>query len=389
MAAPNRPDVGPARGPRGLVPAANRSVVQVVQSFGRGGLEALSVNLAVGLRDVGVRPIMVALEEGGVLENVLSREGIEHEIIGRGRYRDPRTHRRLSQLFASSRPQAVHTHHFAALASSVATARLARVPTLVHTEHAFQYLEARPGLHRPLRWMSRFVDSFVVVGAEMRDYYVDRVGVAPARMRVIPNGVDTVRYRPTTDRAAARARAGLPNATLVGTAGRFAAVKNYPMLVTAVAAVRQSRPDVHLVMCGDGDERGALERLAGELGIADAVHFLGWRTDLADVVSCLDVFALTSWTEGLPLVVLEAMACALPVVSTEVGDVPRLVMHGRTGLLVPTGDATALAGALASLADDAARREAIGRAGHAFVTEHYSQREMVRQYLASYGLEPN
>ena len=366
--------------------AAPPVVVQVVQTFGRGGLETLAVNLAVGLAQSGVRPVMVALQSGGELEATLERAGIEAHTIGGGSYRDPRTHRRIASLIDRHRPRAVHTHHFAGLASGVAAARIKRVPRVVHTEHAYQYLDERPALRRPLRWMSRYVDAFVLVGASMRGYYVDGVGVAPERVSVIVNGVDTARYREATDRAAARRALGLPAGTLIGSAGRFATVKNFPMLLDAVARVRQTRPDVRLVLAGDGADRGALEAQARALGCADAVHFLGWRSDTAEVLRCLDVFALTSWTEGLPLVILEAMACGVPVVSTSVGDIPLILESEKTGYLVPPGDTAALAETLAALVDDDVRRRRVGAAGQAFVREAYSQRTMVERYLAAYGI---
>lgn len=365
---------------------SGEAVVQVVQSLGPGGLEAMAVNLALALSALGIRCVVVSLERGGVLEAKLKAAGVEYHVIGGGRYRDPRVHRSLAAIFRRHRPRAVHTHHFASLASSVAVAKLARVPRVVHTEHAFLYLDERPGLRRPLRWLSRATDSFVVVGAAMKSYYVERVGIAADRLQVIVNGVDTTRYRPAADRAARRRRAGLPDGTLIGTAGRFAAVKNYPMLLEAVAAVRRSRPDVRLVMAGDGEDRAELEALAQRLGFADAIHFLGWRTDVADVVACLDAFALTSWSEGLPLVVLEAMACGVPVVTTAVGDLPRVIDSGSTGFLVPSGDVSSLTEVLARLADDASLRDTAGRAGLAYVAEHYSQDVMVRRYLAEYGL---
>lgn len=361
--------------------------MQVVQSFDRGGLEALAVNLAIGIQAAGARSVVVGIETGGILGATLDGARVAHHVIGNGRYRDLRTQRAMLALVREHQPTAVHTHHFAALACTALAARLARVPRLVHTEHAFQYLEARPALQRPLRWMSTQVSSFVVVGAAMRDFYVDAVGVDDARMRVVVNGVDTERFHPSADRAADRRAAGLPaEGVLVGTAGRFATVKNFPMLLDAVAEVRRSRPDVRLVLAGDGADRAALEAQAATLGFGDAIHFLGWRTDLPEILRCLDVFALTSWTEGLPLVMLEAMASGVPVVATGVGDIPRLVQRGVTGELVDAGDAPGLAAALGPLVEDGALRARMGAAGRAFVARDYSQDTMVRQYLAEYGL---
>lgn len=374
------------RAERAARPESPDVVVQVVQHLGKGGLETMSANLAVALKLAGVRSVVVALNAGGVLEDVLAAQGVEYHVLGGGGYRSLRTHTRLAGVLRATGARAVHTHHFAALLAAVGVTRAMRVPRLVHTEHAYQYLEPRPGLRRALRWMSTQCDAFVVVGDSMRDYYVDVVGVAARRLVVIRNGIDSHRYQPRPDKAEARAALGLPDGVLVGTAGRFAAVKNYAMLVRAVAEVRRTHPGTRLVMVGDGDERAALQSLALELGLGDAIHFLGWRADVAKILACLDVFALTSWTEGLPLVIIEAMACAVPVVATAVGDIPHVVEAGRTGYLVPPGDHAALAAALVPLVADATLREALGARARAAVLDRYAQDTMVRAYLREYGM---
>jgi len=361
-----------------------RTIVQVVINLGKGGMEAIAVNLARGLDRTRFRPILIALDAGGEHEAELRDAGIAYSVLGTRRWRDPRFHWTLWKLLRRLQPDVVHTHHFSPLLHTVSAARLAGVPRLVHTEHSWQYLEHRPAHRRALRWMSRLSDAFVVVGSSMAPYYRDHVQVAPEQLRVIPNGIDTDRYRPAADVAAARRAHGLPPGLLVGTAGRFFAVKDYGLLVRAGALLVPSHPDLHLVMIGDGPERAALEGLAGELGVEGHVHFLGWRSDASDLLPLLDVFALSSLSEGLPLVVLEAMACGVPVVTTPVGDLPEVVSEGRTGFFFPIGDAGALAGVLRHLLVADSSRRALGRAARTRVVEHYSERAMVEGYVRAY-----
>ncbi len=361
------------------------TVVQVVLNLGHGGMEATAVNLAQGLDPERFRAVIVALDAGGEHEDTLRQSGIEYHVLGGRRFWQPGFHWGLARLLRTVNAAVVHTHHFASLVHTVPAVRLARVRRVIHTEHSYQYLEPRPDYRRVLRWLSAASDVFVVVGHALQPYYRDAVRVAARRLRVIPNGIDTERYRPAPDAAARRHALGLPAAALlVGTAGRFFPEKDYATLLRGLAAACEARAGLHLLLLGDGPERPALESLAAQLGLGDRVSFLGWRTDLPRLLPLLDVFVLSSRSEALPLVALEALACAVPVVATPVGEVPEVVTDGETGVLFPVGDAAALGRVLTHLADASARRLALGRAGRARVIERYSQQAMVHGYVRAY-----
>ncbi len=358
--------------------------MQVLLNLGRGGMEAMAVGLAVALRRRGRRPVVIALDAGGEHEAVLREAAVEYHVMGGRRLADPRRHWRLARLLRRVRPRVVHTHHFATLLHSLAASRLAGVPRLVHTEHSFEYLKDRPDFRLVLRGMSRATTAFVTVGATMRPFYADRVRIAARRLKVITNGVHLERYRVAADRAAGRAASGLPSGFLVGTAGRLFPEKDYGVLLRAVQAAAGLVPSLALALIGDGPERGPLEVSARQLGIADRVRFLGWRHDVADLLPLLDVFVMTSRHEGLPLVVLEAMASGVPVLTTPVGDLREVVVEGATGGFFHIGDPAALGQALVALAGDEPRRRALGAAGRDRVAGHYSHARMVERYLELY-----
>jgi glycosyltransferase involved in cell wall biosynthesis len=235
--------------------------------------------------------------------------------------------------------------------------------------------------------------AFVLVARSMQAYYRDTVRLGARRLRVIPNGVDTDGFTPSKRNVEHRRHIeGVQaNSYLVGTAGRFFPEKDYGTLLRGFAALAATNPTAHLAMIGDGPERPSLEALAQSLGetIAPRIHFLGWRTDLVDLLPLLDVFVLSSKSEALPLVALEALACGVPIVVTPVGDLPDVVADNgsRAGVLFPIGDAAALAGALAELADPTTRA-ALATRGRARVIQRYSQAAMVRSYANAYeGLE--
>jgi phenylacetate-CoA ligase len=206
-------------------------------------------------------------------------------------------------------------------------------------------------------------------------------GVPRERITVLGNGVDTERFQPAP--AAGRPPARPPT---VGFVGRLAAVKGLGTAVQALALVRRDVPDARLVLVGDGPEQARLEAEARRLGLASAVEV---RTGVPfarahEAYQAFDVFLLPSLTEGQGIVLLEAMASGLPVVSTRVGGAPALVQDGVTGHLVEVGDAAAMARALVPLLLDANRREAAGRAGRARIEQGHSWGEVAAATVGWY-----
>jgi glycosyltransferase involved in cell wall biosynthesis len=166
--------------------------------------------------------------------------------------------------------------------------------------------------------------------------------------------------------------------------GRLDPLKDQPSLLRAFRLVAAEHPDTHLVIAGDGPLRGDLERLAASLEIRERVLLLGARADVADLLPHFEVFVMASISEGLPLSILEAMACARPVVATGVGDIPGTVQDGVSGVIVPPGRAEALAAALSGLLASPTRVAAFGHAGRLAAERRFSLTSTVEQYEALY-----
>jgi glycosyltransferase involved in cell wall biosynthesis len=203
----------------------------------------------------------------------------------------------------------------------------------------------------------------------------------------VQNGTDLDRFRPDpAARAEIRGRLGLPDdAVLIGTVGRMAEVKNHALLVRAAAPLLG--PAVHLAIVGGGPEAGRTAALVEELGVGAFVHLMGEISEVARALAAFDVFALSSDVEGLPLSITEAMGVALPVVATAVGGVPRVVLEGDTGTLVPPRDPPALRAALDAMAKDPAMRGRMGARARTVALERYSAERMAAEYMALYRLE--
>jgi len=230
----------------------------------------------------------------------------------------------------------------------------------------------------------KLADAFVSICQEIRDELVS-VGIREEKIWEIPNGVDTDHFRPLPrqERGAFRRALGLPKGCLVVFTGRLATEKNLDNLLQAWPRVRAHRSDAQLAIVGSGEELTALLAKAESLGIADSVHFTGECTDVAPVLRSADAFVLPSSSEGLPISLLEAMACGLPVVATAVGGMRHVVEDGVTGGLVPSGDAHSLSEKLL-IAADPALADGWGVHARRHVIAQYSLQTEAETYLELY-----
>jgi glycosyltransferase involved in cell wall biosynthesis len=198
------------------------------------------------------------------------------------------------------------------------------------------------------------------------------VGVPAKNCVLLENGIDLAEYSRRQGAAEAKAALGFPSeGLLIGGVGRLSEEKGFDVLIRATRTLLSRGLDVRLVIVGEGGERASLEQLARELGVADRVRLAGWQADVRPYFEAMDAFALSSLREGLPNVLLEAMALGVPVVSTRVNGVPRLVQDGRNGFLVAAGDVEGMTTALAGLLRNAGLRELFGAAGRRTVETRY------------------
>jgi len=281
-------------------------------------------------------------------------------------------------------PDVIHTHQVGALFYAGPAARRAAVPVVVHTEHGKHY-----AARRRTRWIGRLAGRFVQRLFCVSDDIADEVRAArivtPRKLCVVPNGIDTGRFHTVTGAAAMRASLGIPSdAPVVGTVGRLNEIKRQDILLEAFSRVHAKVPKAHLLIVGDGPLMSELRDLAQKLKVDDAVHFAGYQQRPEAYLAAMDVFALTSRSEGMPLVVLEAWATGVPVVASAVGGLPAMIDHDRTGRLFPPSDVESLASELRHLLTKRHDRQRLAEAGLREVTERYDVAQMARAYDGHY-----
>jgi glycosyltransferase involved in cell wall biosynthesis len=264
-------------------------------------------------------------------------------------------------------------------------AMLEHVPIVIGTE---VNIYERKRSHHILaeRLLMNRTDRVIVSARSVREFYVRQIHADPAKIDVIYNAVDWSMLQPAElpgARARMRESLGLAaDVKLAGVIARLTEQKGHRFLFEALAA--PALADVHLLVVGDGDLRDSLRAEAGRLGVASRVHFLGARRDLGDLLAAIDVFAMPSLWEGLPLSLILAMGAALPVVATAVAGIPEVVAPGETGWLVPPADAPALVRALSEVFRDRDRAAAIGRAAREWVRPRFGVDEYINAVAGLY-----
>ena len=369
-------------------------VAHVIHAFGTGGMENGLVNLVNRTPPDRYRHAIVCLTESGGFEQRLDPAlGVKVLALHARPGHHFGDYRRVWKALKTLGPAIVHTRNLSALEAQIPAFFLggARRVHGVHGRDVFD-LEGKNRKYNLLRKTIRpLVGKYITVSQDLRRWLMETVGVPARKVVQIYNGVDQERFRPAEEKPLGLAPPGFlrEESLVIGTVGRLAAVKDQATLVRGFAGLLEQVPEgmadrLRLVLVGDGPCRGELEGLVDELGIRGQTWFAGDREDIPDLLRLLDLFVLPSLGEGISNTILEAMATGLPVVATRVGGNPELVDHGDNGLLVPSADPGAMAGALADLVADPDRLQAMGAAGLERVRSRFNWDRTVEEYLAVY-----
>jgi glycosyltransferase involved in cell wall biosynthesis len=291
----------------------------------------------------------------------------------------------LARQLRAIRPDLVLTYNWGAI-EAVPAARLAGVRRVIHTEDGFRPDEALNQKTRRILYRRAVLPftSAVVAPSLTLIRMMNDVWRLPRELVLhIENGIDCDHYAPG-EGAALRAALGIaPGSCVIGTVAHLRPEKNQLALVEALAALRPAL-DVHLLVVGDGPDKDRLQRRAKELEIGERTHFVGQVPDARDHYRAIDIFALSSHTEQMPISLLEAMATGCAVASTAVGDIAAMVSEANRPFVVPAGDAAAFTNALAALARDPALRVRLAAANRDACLARYTEARMIETWAKLY-----
>jgi glycosyltransferase involved in cell wall biosynthesis len=351
-------------------------------SMGMGGADKQLLSAAQEMVARGHVVRIVSLTTLGPMGLEARRLGIPTDSLEMDRgIPDPRGLIRLARLVRRERPDVLHSHMVHANLMARALRLVAPVPVVVSTIHNIN--EGGRLRMAAYRLTNGLVDHMTIISEAAAERFVaDRI-VPSEMLRVVPNGVDVDLYRnvPEATWTALRKSLVAEGEFAWLAVGRFEAAKDYPNMLRAFARVHQRQPGAVLLLVGRGRLQGEAEELVRQLGLERCVRLLGVRQDVPEVMRSADAYVMSSAWEGMPMVLLEASAAALPVVATAVGGNREVVRDGESGYLVPPSDAEALSDAMLRLMElPAASRRAMGELGREHVRTHYGLTRVVDRW---------
>jgi glycosyltransferase involved in cell wall biosynthesis len=363
------------------------NITHVVENLERGGLERVVVDLAAEQRRAGHSCQIVCLFERGLLADEAEARGVAVRACHKRRGPDLRALHRARRAILVHGTEVLHSHNATAHYLAVLATTAARVPCIVNTRHGMGAADPSDRRERLYARAMPRTDAVVAVCANAAGLLLERKLVPESKLRVVPNGIDVGKFTPAC--AGSRQRLamdlGFPSGTrLIGAVGRLNWAKDYATLIKAFALVNARVADVALAIAGDGEMHGDLRRLVDDLGIAARVRLLGDRSDIPYLLSGLEIYAMSSVTEGYSLALVEACAAGLSIVATRVGGNTEIVRDGVNGCLVNSGDSEAIAAALASLLGDPGLAAAMGRTGREWAVRNGSLEAMAAHYQELY-----
>ena len=353
-------------------------VLHLVETLQIGGTETQAVQTAVHQRSMGQEIVVGCLRAEGALLKELQRAGIP--VIEFRKQKKLLSIRclwqllRLAAFLRREQFQVLHCHDLMSNLLGVPAARLARTTVIISSRRYFD-LEWWSGSWRNwiVGWIYRLSTHVIVNSKSIRDLIIHRDHVRHEKIRVVYNGIDTNRFGELVSHQEATLSAIRKHSLLVAVvANMYSTVKGHGTLIAAAKQVCKIFPQVRFVLIGDGVERPKLEEQVKIAALQEYFLFLGSRKNVPELLASCNLFVLPSESEGLPNVVLEAMAAGLPVIATAVGGVPELIQDGVNGLLVPPREPKALSEAISRLLSDEGLRRRLGRAGRERAVREFS-----------------
>lgn len=360
-------------------------ILFLITGLNYGGAETQLKELAIRLKSRGHEILVVSMIPPQAYVGELKNVGISVKTLGmRQGLPDPRAIFRLATIIRNFRPLILHSHMVHANLLARMVRMISRIPVLICTAHNIN--EGGRLREMAYRLTDSLCDLTTQVSKAGLHRYVQVKAVPQNKVHFIPNGVDINRFRPDEKaRKKLRHEFGITDEFVWLAVGRFEEAKDYPNMIQAFSRLVKVRPDARLFIAGQGALKTKIERLVVELGLDDAVSFLGIRKDVPELMNAADAYVMSSAWEGFPLVLLEAAAVGLPIVATDVGGNREIVLNDQSGFLVPPQDPVSLAEAMERvMALGIEARKLMGKAGRTYVVENFSFERVIKMWEELY-----
>jgi len=345
-------------------------VIHLVEDLMRGGLENVIAEIVSGLDKEKYNFEVWCIARAGAVADELQSRGFTVETLGILSYHNPFNILRLISLLRKTKPDIVHTHGYFSSVIGRLSAKIAGVPVIINHLHTVFNLSSLRNVIVD-KTLNLFTDRIICVSKKVEESFMAAGYGFKKKSIVIYNGIDGRKFMPRIS--------GHQTKSLISVASLYPH-KGQTYLLKALKIVSEECPEVSLEIVGDGPLRKELEDECSSLGISSKVKFLGERNDVAFLLSRAGIFILTSLREGFSLSLIEALACGLPVIATNIGGVPEIVKDQENGLLVSSQDSRALAIAIKSLLKDEPRMREMGLKGREIFEKFFTLEIMLKRF---------
>lgn len=355
-------------------------ILHVVISLATGGLERFVLDLVEANKHEYDQHI-ICLEKAGNLAECSHVEVVELDLPA-GLHLAAAWN--IAKVVRSKKVNLIHTHNEKAQFYGGLAGLLTTTP-VVHTKHGKNSSELSSVVRNYL--LAKTCRKIVAVSNDAALECIHLEKIPPKKVLTIINGVNTDRFIPTSNRVPIKKCLSIDeDVPIIGVVARLAAIKDHKTLLMACSLLQIRKLPFILLVVGDGPLRTELSDLVDVLKLNNHVKFLGNRTDVSDLMQILDVFVLSSLSEGISLTIVEAMACAIPVVATAVGGTPEVIIEGQNGYLVPPQDPELLSNRLALLIENPALRKQFGTFGRIRAEDYFSLNRASKEYRNLYNM---
>lgn len=358
-------------------------VIHAIETAEPGGAEAILVQLADSLRDT-YEPMGLVMQEGWTSAE-LTRRGIQVECIPLEKSFDLFWVLKAVRFIKNNNVRLIHSHEFSCNVYLTMAAKIARVP-IICTAHGKNYYPEKYYRRFAYRRVATMADSFIAVSNDLKEFIVDSVGVQPKHIRVVHNGINIDQFeRKQYDDKIIRAELSLePDDFVIVVVAALFEMKGHKDLMQALFLLGTQAKRIKLLFVGDGYYRSTLVALSKQLELDDKIIFLGFRSDVAQILAASDLFILPSYSEGLPVSVLEAMSARVLVITTNVGGLGELIEDGVNGYLVVPNAPEQLANRIRHCMMHADSVDSIRETAYKMVCDRFNGDIMLEQYRAIY-----
>ena len=360
-----------------------KNILHIIESLEFGGAEKVVLQLANGMSVDGNYNVGICItkREGELLKKL--NDNITVFSLNSKDGNNYSTVTKIKNIIIKNNIDVVHIHNWGVFIESTIASKLSGASKVIHTVHG-PYISYTRGIKATLkiyirhmieRFLSRYIDQFISVSDSIRNYMVNDIGINKNKIKVIHNGIAGLNLKTS--------KLSEPKIINLVSVGRVAKIKNHQLLLNALKMI-ESKINFHLTIVGDGPELNNIKEQCNKLLLNENISFLGFRTDIDEILTNMDICVVTSDYEGISIAILEAMSIGMPVIASSVGGNPETVADGKSGILFPKDDESALVEALIKLSKSATLRELMGESGYQRFIKHFHQDNVFKQYSLIY-----